>query len=455
MKKYISAFVHNVQTIGKRLAPDSARGVMTGLICIIYLKLLVFDLIWAFDTTFSCFQFPLGYLTKLAFATLLALPMLGFKSKWYAYPLCFVLDAWLIANLMYARTYYNVIPLSSYGLVNNLADFQESVWASLRWADILFPLTTFALIFAWRHTKVKKLLKDVTRKMWLVLTGCIIIPILAVTIDSLIKGGYRSAYEKLMYDYVTCTQSVYTIPGTWLYDALGAGRELTPEIEKEINDWLAARPLSSDSLVETIIPRDNCIIILCESFESWLIGANVDGIEITPRLNAFLKEDSVFYAPNMVSQVRGARSIDAQLLIHTGLFPINSGAYSHRFPHTTYMSLDKAFKDKYPGAQSTSFTVDKKIVWNAVVVAQDFGIDNLVDKPFYNLDVATGPRKRLGDHSFFRQTYEKLLDDKYFQKDGHSLIQCVTYSGHTPFIIPDSLKQIRIPEKYPEPLRNY
>lgn len=455
MRKYISALSQKIQMFIKRLKPTSARGVMAGLIGVIYVKLLLFDLIWAFDTTFSCFQFPLGYLTKLALSTLLALPMLGFKSKWYAYPLCFLLDIWLIANIMYARTYYNVIPLTSYGLINNLADFQESVWASLSWADVLFPLTTFGLIFAWRKVDIKNLIRSVTRRMWLILTSCIVIPILAVAVDSWVKGGYRAAYEKLMYDYVTCTQSVYTIPGTWLYDALGAGRELTPEIEKEINDWLADRPVRNDSLASTIIPRDNCIIILCESFESWLIGAKVDGIEITPRLNAFLREDSVFYAPNMLSQVRGARSIDAQLLIHTGLFPINSGAYSHRFPHTTYMSLDKAFKEKYPGAKSTSFTVDKKIVWNAAVVAQDFGIDQLVDKNCYNLDVATGPRKRLGDHSFFRQTYEKLLDDTYFAKDGHSLIQCVTYSGHTPFIIPDNLKQIRIPDKYPETLRNY
>lgn len=455
MRKYISALSQKIQMFIKRLKPTSARGVMAGLIGVIYVKLLLFDLIWAFDTTFSCFQFPLGYLTKLALSTLLALPMLGFKSKWYAYPLCFLLDIWLIANIMYARTYYNVIPLTSYGLINNLADFQESVWASLSWADVLFPLTTFGLIFAWRKVDIKNLIRSVTRRMWLILTSCIVIPILAVAVDSWVKGGYRAAYEKLMYDYVTCTQSVYTIPGTWLYDALGAGRELTPEIEKEINDWLADRPVRNDSLASTIIPRDNCIIILCESFESWLIGAKVDGIEITPRLNAFLREDSVFYAPNMLSQVRGARSIDAQLLIHTGLFPINSGAYSHRFPHTTYMSLDKAFKEKYPGAKSTSFTVDKKIVWNAAVVAQDFGIDQLVDKNCYNLDVATGPRKRLGDHSFFRQTYEKLLDDTYFAKDGHSLIQCVTYSGHTPFIIPDDLKQIRIPDKYPETLRNY
>lgn len=441
--------------IRETFTPRTGRSVMLWLIALLYLKFLVFDLIWAFDTTFSGFQFPIGYLTKLALATLLSLPMLGLRSKWYAYPLCFIIDVWLIANLMYGRTYYSVIPFYSYGLIGNLADFQESIWDSIRPVDIIFPITTLVMILAWWKVDIRNLLKNLTRRFKIVLCGCIAFPILVVAIHSWWKGGYKEAYEDLMYDYVTCTATVYTIPGTWLYEIIAADRELTPEIEREINEWLKARPARPDSLGVTIIPRDNCIIILCESFESWLIGANVDGIEITPNLNRFLTEDNVFYAPNMLSQVRGARSIDAQLLIHTGLFPVTTGAYSHRFPHNTYMSLDKAFKEKYPDGRSTSFTVDKKIVWNAAVVAQDFGYDNLVDKPHFDLDEATGPRKRLGDQSFLKQTYNKLCGNEYFKDGGHSLIQCVTYSGHTPFIIPDNLKRIHISGRYPEILRRY
>ena len=102
-----------------------------------------------------------------------------------------------------------------------------------------------------------------------------------------------------------------------------------------------------------------------------------------------------------------------------------------------------------------SFTVDKKIVWNAVIAAQDFGYDHLLDKPYFELDVATGPRGRLGDHSFLRQSAEKLEGEELFKSGGHSLVQLVTYSGHTPFVIPDSLKTVTFDEAYPERLRNY
>ena len=53
-----------------------------------------------------------------------------------------LLDLLFVTNLMYCRTYYSAIPPTSYLLVGNLADFTESVVDSLRWCDLLFPLST-------------------------------------------------------------------------------------------------------------------------------------------------------------------------------------------------------------------------------------------------------------------------------------------------------------------------
>ncbi len=132
----------------------SAKQLFAWFIGTLYFKFLLFDLIWAFATTFSGFQFPLGYLTKLMLATLLAAPLLGIRSRGWIIGISLAVDAWLVANLMYSRTYYTVIPFSSYLLAGNLADFTGSVVESLRWSDILFPLTTIVLAFIIRHTSV-------------------------------------------------------------------------------------------------------------------------------------------------------------------------------------------------------------------------------------------------------------------------------------------------------------
>lgn len=436
----------------------SAPRVLLWFIGTLYFKLLLFDLIWAIPTTFSAFQFPLGWLLKMVFCSFLALPLLFIKRKWYIYTVCFIVDIWLICNLMYFRNYYTVIPLSSYLLAGNLADFKSSVYEAVRFADVLFPLSTLFLIWLLRKVNLRQLLQRGCARLWRVLGYTGLMP--AVLSGGLIiwKGGYKESYEKVLYDYSMVIPSVYTIPGTWVYSAIASQQELTPAIENKIKKWLSEQPLNDpDIAISRDSLPDNCIIILCESLESWPIGQTVDGKELTPRLNRLMREPHTFYGPRVLTQVKDARSIDAQLFIHAGLMPVSYGAYSYRFPHHEYMTLDKAWKQKHPGGKSYSFTVDKNTVWNAAIVAQDFGYDRLFDKREWTLDQATGPRHRLGDESFLKQSYEKIKGDDIFPRDGHTLLQCVTYSGHTPFIIPEEIKGIRFPDTspYPERLRRY
>ncbi len=437
------------------IRPLSAKNIIIWLVGLLYFKFLFFDLIWASGTTFRGFQFPIGYTNKLMLCCLLALPILAARKKWYAYTISFIVDALLVCNLMYFRTYYTIIPSTSYLLVGNLADFQASVLESLRLTDAVFPLSTVVMIVAWWRTNVGEALKGKIKKMALRLAAGIIVPIGILICYLSYYGGFKEAYEDLLYDGPTCGATVYTIPGALLYEPFAGTKEYNAEVEKTVGDWLAMQP-RRDSIPYSIAERDGCIIILAESFESWVLGANVEGQEITPHLNRLLKEDSVLFAPKMQSQVKGARSIDAQLILHTGLLPVNYGSFSHRFPHHTYLTLDKAFKEKWGGGTVTaSFTVDKRTVWNAGIVAQDFGYDRLLDKPSWINDVKTGPRHRLGDDSFLRQSYAKIKNDDIWKKGGHGLVQLVTYSGHTPFIIPDNLKQLTFSDRIPERLRNY
>ena len=443
-----------MQTINKPEHSLSATALLWWVIGTFYFKFLYFDLLWALDSTFSGFQFVIGYMSKLAFATLLAMPILLIRSKWYAIIVSFVLDLWLIANLMYFRTYFTVIPLASYGLAGNLADFTDSVVESLRPADALFLLSTIVLAIRLWHTSVRDVVTDNMHRLIRTMACLFLIPSTITTVYVLHKGGYKEAYEKLMYDYSTCGAAVYTIPGAMSYELLRGKVELSPEVCSRIDNWLDRRPQWHDA-ADSIAAPDNVIILLLESFESWPLGKTIEGQEITPNLNRLLADSTTFYADKVLNQVKGARSIDAQLILHTGLLPVNYGAYSYRFVHNVYPSLDKAWREKYGNdAVAASFTVDKRTVWNVAVVAQDFGYE-LYDKPYWVLDVKTGPRGRLGDDSFLRQSYARLADDSSFKPGGHSLVQCVTYSGHTPFVIPDNLKEVHFSDKIPQRLAHY
>lgn len=418
------------------------------------LKFILFDLDWCVNTTFSSFSFVQTYLTKFLLASLLAVPFLFIRSRWYYIIVSLMLDILLVANLMYFRTYYTSIPWDSYFLIGNLSDFKASVFDSFRWSDAGFPLSTVLFLVLIRKKNLTCVLKENTKRSLKFLMACILIPAGLLAGIFVYYGGYKKAYESLLINYQTCGTPIYTIFGSLYYELVQDKIEYTPQIKQEIEQWLARQP-EREPLSYNIDVRDNCIIILAESLESWVLEKTVEGIEVTPNLNRMLKEENVLYAPYVQSQVKGCRSIDAQLLLHTGLLPINYGAYSARFPHHTYYSIEKAFKEKFPGGSTCCLTVDKKVVWNVAIVAQDFGFDKLLDKPYFVLDEKTGPMHRLGDSSFLRQCGEKLATEELFPTGGHTLVQCVTYSGHSPFIIPEESKSIRFSDEIPERLRDY
>ena len=49
----------------------------------LFFKFILFDLDWSLNTTFSSFSFPQTYLTKFLLASLLAVPFLYIRSRWY------------------------------------------------------------------------------------------------------------------------------------------------------------------------------------------------------------------------------------------------------------------------------------------------------------------------------------------------------------------------------------
>lgn len=382
----------------------------------IFLKFILFDVIWSSDTTFQSFSQPESYLIKGAIALLLAFPTVFFRSRWYAGIVCFLLDILLVANLMYWRTYYTAIPWNSYFLAGNLADFMGSVYASVRWCDGLFFAMTLGLLFyTSRYGDLLSSRSETKRRAVWFAAGFLICVVATVGL-TFARGGFQRSYEKRN----TCaTSRSYPVSG--------------------------------------VEHRKHCVVILAESFEGWMLERNVEGKEVTPYLNRWLKDSCTLYAPRVQTQVRGGRSIDAQLLVNTGLLPIANGAYSIRFPNHRYPSLAKALKQACgEKGRMVGMTSDKRIVWNQQGVAMAFGFDRLYDEKSFTKEERMGVKKRVGDYPFLQQCAEKIAEEIAGSGDSsRCFFQLVTYSGHGPFIIPDEYKRISFSPGMPEVLNNY
>ena len=219
----------------------------------LFVKFLLFDLLWALQTTFTLFSIPDLYINTIAFAFLFSLPIVLTKNKKIHVALMLLLDCILIANLMYNRTYNTIIPFDSYFRIGNLKDFSESVIDQMRWYDIILPLETlFFSILLWK----KKNKFDHSLRQYAYATG------LAFALSAIIilcRGGFEKAIEKLQTpNSYTCVGPVYTVFGCILYDVIHENEAYTNEKKQMVEAWFKAQP-QYKPLGKTIAERRNLI----------------------------------------------------------------------------------------------------------------------------------------------------------------------------------------------------
>lgn len=419
----------------------------------IFLTFVAFDVIWCMDTTFASFSFFETYATKIIATLALAGVYALTRCRWAQIVVMALLDVLLVANLMYFRTYYSAIPASSYLEAGNLADFKASVTDSLRWADIVLPLISIATaVMAFRYKTTKRQPLTAVLKWWAApLAGFALL----LTGVNLCKGGFHKSLRSVRQSAYLCSADapIFSVFGCIWYDITDAAEPITPEKQAEIERWLASQPKHqpADSVTEK---RSNLLIVFAESLESWVLEKKVDGKEITPCLNRLLKEKSTLYAPNVLTQVKGGRSIDAQLMICSGLLPLMSGTYSSLYYDNTFYTLQKAMRE-LKHSRSYLLTIDKVSTWNQGAVARSFGTDTIISYHDFKMTEAFGTHKRIGDASFFQQCREKIERGEVWKPGESVYMQFVTYSGHAPFKLPDHLRTITFPASIPEKAADY
>ena len=407
----------------------------------IFLTFVAFDVIWCMDTTFASFSFFETYATKIIATLALAGVYALTRCRWAQIVVMALLDVLLVANLMYFRTYYSAIPASSYLEAGNLADFKASVTDSLRWADIVLPLITIATaVMAFRYKTTKRQPLTAVLKWWAApLAGFALL----LTGVNLCKGGFHKSLRSVRQSAYLCSADapIFSVFGCIWYDITDAAEPITPEKQAEIERWLASQPKHqpADSVTEK---RSNLLIVFAESLESWVLEKKVDGKEITPCLNSLLKEKSTLYAPNVLTQVKGGRSIDAQLMICSGLLPLMSGTYSSLYYDNTFYTLQKAMRG-LKHSRSYLLTIDKVSTWNQGAVARSFGTDTIISYHDFKMTEAFGTHKRIGDASFFQQCREKIERGEVWKP------------GESVYMLPDHLRTITFPASIPEKAADY
>ena len=355
---------------------------------ILQLLHLRYDLLLHFDKDLGLLSYSARSMVD---ALLLLLPYWLLPAKlriYYVSIIVFLFSFWGLSQLWYYRTYDDLMPFSSFLLFDNISPLLlNSIKASMKLTDILFILPPFFLFILYWFLFVDTIKKTpVNSKKRVIYT----ISILLFAILIHLMNAY--VFYSKMQNRTTChlgIRYVNTVNYISYFDFNGfvpfcihsfintilEKRSLDIKEKAEIESFLSKYMLKYTDNQYAVKEKQNLIVIIVESLNSWLINFKLDSIEVTPHLNQLCQENNSILALHIQPQVKSGRSSDAHFMYNTGLLPINNGAVAVRFGEAEYPSLAKALK----GYKSLSMVCDDAKYWNQETAFKSYGFTQLYD----------------------------------------------------------------------------
>lgn len=399
---------------------------------ILQLLHLRYDLLLHFDKDLGLLSYSARSMVD---ALLLLLPYWLLPAKlriYYVSIIVFLFSFWGLSQLWYYRTYDDLMPFSSFLLFDNISPLLlNSIKASMKLTDILFILPPFFLFILYWFLFVDTIKKTpVNSKKRVIYT----ISILLFAILIHLMNAY--VFYSKMQNRTTChlgIRYVNTVNYISYFDFNGfvpfcihsfintilEKRSLNIKEKEEIESFLSKYMLKYTDNQYAVKEKQNLIVIIVESLNSWLINFKLDSIEVTPHLNQLCQENNSILALHIQPQVKSGRSSDAHFMYNTGLLPINNGAVAVRFGEAEYPSLAKALK----GYKSLSMVCDDAKYWNQETAFKSYGFTQLYDSR--SMMNTSG---NINDHILLEKTANQIkhVDFPFYA-------QLVTISMHYPY----------------------
>lgn len=389
--------------------------------------LLVFALYLVLQNVGHTVRLP-GVWPTLRFARLLdamflALPLLVLRKKVLVNIYLMSVCIYLLSVVMYFRGYHTLMPLSSYLMFYNLNGMADSYISYLRMKDlwgIILPFFLFCLLYHWGYKRVVHMRKKD------IVGGCLCFLFVVISTACWYIPENNHIHIRPLYFFSSEEISAFRHYGFlnyWIYQIhtfQGVSEEERQQavafMEKNKDRTTGGNLIKPDA----VGAKKNLIVLLVESMESWVVGCKVDEISVTPCLDSLMNSEKALFFSNVVPQVKDGRSSDAQLLLNTGLLPLNSGAAASLCYRNKFYTLADALKSK--GYQSVSFICDFKDFWNQEATTRAYGFDALYDR------LQGGEGRSNADEKLVRQGLQVLKDlpQPFYA-------QLVTISSHGPY----------------------
>lgn len=192
----------------------------------------------------------------------------------------------------------------------------------------------------------------------------------------------------------------------------------------EIENYLKANQKKPNEELFGLAQGKNVIVISLESTQSFVINEKIDGQEITPFLNDFIKDS--YYFDNFYHQTGQGKTSDSEFLLDNSLYPIGRGAVFFTHSGNEFTGTPEIIKDY--GYYSSVLHANDKSFWNRDIMYGALGYDRFFEINDYVVNEENSVGWGLKDLDFFEQSIAHLKSQPqpFYSK-------FITLTNHFPF----------------------
>lgn len=359
----------------------------------------------------------------------------GEKRNYIALCINFLLTIVLVGNVMFYDFYSDFVTLPVLGQTSNFGQVGGSIIEILNYKIIL----AFAdIIFFFILLKKKALVFQTgrvthsARLLYFLLTIGVFFANLHLAEKERPELLTRS-FDRVMLvkNLGLYTHQVYDLT---LQVKAGSQKALADSSKlQETENYLKANESEPNPNMFGVAKGKNVIVVTLESLQTFLIGATVNGQEVTPFLNEFINES--YYFDNFFHQTGQGKTSDSEFLIDTSLYPLNRGAVFFTHGNNDYTATPEILRQQ--GYFTSVFHANNATFWNRNIMYSALGYDRYYNELDYKITPETNLNWGLKDIEYFDQSVDilKTVDQPFYAR-------FLTLTNHYPFTYDEDTKFI-------------
>ncbi|MGB3366842.1 MAG: sulfatase-like hydrolase/transferase, partial [Acidaminobacteraceae bacterium] len=219
-----------------------------------------------------------------------------------------------------------------------------------------------------------------------------------------------------------------------MFDVEGQARDTIDKLKVELKDKNVNIEFNSDDKYFGIGKGMNLLVIQLESFENFPIGIEYKGKEVTPIMNALIKEKSLYF-PNYFQQIGRGNTSDAEFATNNSLYPAIHGKSYNLYEEKVFKGLPWILREL--GYTSTAAHGYVGEFWNRTEAYPAQGFEKFRFEDSYDISDKIG--FGLSDESFYKQEMENIKN-----QEGLNYNFLISLSNHHPYDMPDRANKLGI-----------